>query len=87
MTELELMARVASHPLVTSYRKAVQLMHKRMTDRYGVDYAAEVTEEEIMDSPDVTLKRMSQLDSERFESLLRGAAMVRQSVRSSLLAQ
>jgi hypothetical protein len=87
ITELELMSRVAVHPLVTAYRKAVQLMHKRMTERYGADYAAEVTQEEIMESGAVLDRRMTELDRNRFESLMRGAASVRKSVRSSILAQ
>lgn len=38
MTDLEVMARVAVHPLVVKYRNAFQTMQRRMESAYGKDF-------------------------------------------------
>lgn len=83
MTELEIAAKVATHPLVIQYRKAVQLMHRRMTAIYGPDYACPEVGREAETHKGIT--RMSELDANRFASLLRGAAIIRRDVRNSLV--
>lgn len=90
MTELELMVAVANDPRVIQYRKATQILHRKMVSMYGDDYAcAPILEKTTKDSrrreSPVGHTRMTEADWERFESLLRGAALVRQSVRESLL--
>ena len=85
MTELEIMSAVANHPRVQAYRKAVQIMHTRMVAAYGVDYAQEYIPTDNLDFAE-GIKRMTPLDADRFDSLMRGAAATRRDVRASILA-
>jgi hypothetical protein len=90
MTEIQIMLAVANNPRVVQYRKAIQIMHRKMTSVYGADYAcAPILESTSKDSrrreSPIGHTRMTDADWQRFESLLRGAALVRQSVRESLL--
>jgi hypothetical protein len=46
LTEIEMMARVAVHPLVAQCRRALQTFHKRMEASYGPNFAEEREERE-----------------------------------------
>jgi len=89
MTELELMVAIANDPRVVQYRKAVQIMDRKMVSVYGPDYACAPLKESSKDSrrreSPVGHTLMTDADWARFESLLRGAALIRQSVRESLM--
>jgi hypothetical protein len=85
MTELQIRIAIANHPKVQAYRKAVQIMHNRMVSTYGEDYAQEYVPNDVRDIRE-GVTRMTPLDLERFESLMRGAAIVRKDVRASILA-
>lgn len=85
MTELQIRIAVANHPKVQAYRKAVQIMHNRMVTMYGEDYAQEYVPNDVRDIRE-GVTRMTALDLQRFESLMRGAASVRKDVRASILA-
>lgn len=98
--EMSIIAQVSRDPLVSAYRKATQLMNARMVRLYGPDYgtpvesvkmvtASNVEETDwsyIMAELDQEQRRMSPLDSARFESLLRGAAIARRDARARILA-
>jgi hypothetical protein len=83
-TELEIMIAVANHPKVQAYRKAVQIMHSRMTALYGPDYAIVQDPKDNYDY--VEGLYMTPQHQNLFASLMRGAAKVRRDVRNSLLA-
>lgn len=86
MTELQIRIAIANHPKVQAYRKAVQIMHARMVATYGEDYAQDYDANARPDVNPVGISRMTPLDLQRFESLMRGAAIVRKDVRASILA-
>lgn len=86
MTELQIRLAIANDRRVQQYRKAVQLMHARMTAIYGENYADDYDTNARPDVSLVGVTRMTAAHAELFESLMRGAARVRRDVRASLLA-
>lgn len=82
MTELEMMTRVAVHPLVVKYRGMVDAYRKRMVEQYGEGFDGEWTDVHTPDNRGFTV--MTEAQRAEYNSLHERTARVRASVRRTL---
>lgn len=85
---LKLATAIANHPHVRKFRAAVQIMHGRMIASYGYDFAEPMPLHEggFEDHSGVGINRWTQLDRDRYDSLMRGYTMTRERIRQSLVS-
>lgn len=82
MTELEMMARVAAHPLVMRYRGMVTAYRKQMVDQYGEGFDGEWEDTTIPDPRGFTV--MTEAQRKEYNSLHSRCSRVRSSVRRTM---
>ena len=86
LTETEIVVRVAAHPLIKGYSKALAKLHAQHTENYGADFMEpEIINENTNKSETPRgVKRWTPQEEVTFHNLYAAAQKMRQNVRETI---